>query len=147
MIEMPGEVVAVDAGRALVRTRAQSGCGRCNEPGGCGGVQVGSMFRGEHADFWLDNRIDARVGDPVLVCLPEQVTLGAALLGYLVPVVGIVIGAAVGVAVGGAGATDGHALGGALGGLAVGVVVSRALGRSAVSTPEPELRRGGAPRC
>ena len=75
MIEVPGEVVAVEQGRALVRTRSGGGgCGRCHESGGCGGARIGSMFRPEQADFWLDNPIQADVGDQVLVCLAEEVS-------------------------------------------------------------------------
>ncbi|MCB1907918.1 MAG: SoxR reducing system RseC family protein [Rhodocyclaceae bacterium] len=148
MIEVPGEVLAVADGRVLVRTRsAGGGCGRCHESGGCGGAKVGSMFRPEHADFWLDNPIQAGVGDHVLICLAEDVSARAAMLVYLVPVLGIVAGAAIGVLLGGSSAGDGEALGGAFVGLLAGVVVSRRLGGGRGETAEPVLRRPGEYRC
>ncbi|MCB1916531.1 MAG: SoxR reducing system RseC family protein [Rhodocyclaceae bacterium] len=147
MIEVPGEVLAVEDGRALVRTRGGGGgCGRCHEAGGCGSAKVGSMFRAEHADFWLDNPIQAQVGDPVLICVAEAVSAQAAMLGYLVPVLGIVVGAALGVLLGGSSAGDAEALAGAAVGLLVGVFVSRSLGRGR-SEGEPVLRRAGERTC
>ncbi|MCB1896633.1 MAG: SoxR reducing system RseC family protein [Zoogloeaceae bacterium] len=147
MIEVPGEVVAVEQGRALVRTRSGGGgCGRCHESGGCGGARIGSMFRPEQADFWLDNPIQADVGDQVLVCLAEEVSAQAAMLGYLVPVLGIVVGAVIGVIIGGTSGGDGAALAGALGGLVLGIAASRLIGRSRADV-QPVLRRPGESRC
>ena len=97
------------------------------------------MFQAETADFWLDNEIGAAVGERVKVCLPEDASLNAALLGYMIPVLGIVVGAAAGVFAGGAAASDGHAVIGALAGLGMGVLLSRALGRRS-TPPEPVLR-------
>ena len=140
MIEVGGEVIELEGRRALVRTASRSGgCGRCAEPGGCGGAKISNMFQSESADFWLENAIGAGVGDRVLVCLPEDASLNAALWGYMIPVAGIVLGAAIGMFAGGAAASDAHALGGALVGLAAGALVSRALSRRS-ATPEPVLR-------
>lgn len=142
MIEVAGEVIALDGGLALVKMSSRAGgCGRCNEPGGCGGTKVGSMFRPETAEFWLANDIDAEVGEAVRICLPEEVSVRAALLCYLVPVLGIVVGAALGVLLGGAQASDLHAVAGAFAGLAAGILVSRGLGRRGGDSPAPVLRR------
>ncbi len=147
MIEVQGEVIAVEGGRALVRTAANSGgCGRCHEPGGCGSAKIGSMFRSEQAEFWLNNAIGAVVGEKVAICLAEEVSAQAALVGYLVPVVGIVLGAAGGVFTGGADAGDGHALAGEVVGLAAGMLLSRLIGRGRDENANPVLKRleGGA---
>jgi len=148
MIEVRGEVVAVDEGRALVRTAASSGgCGRCHEPGGCGSAKIGSMFRSEQAEFWIDNEIEAAVGEKVSICLAEEVSARAALVGYLIPVVGIVLGAAGGVFVGGSGAGDGHALAGAVVGLGAGVLLARLLGRGRDESSGPVLKRMEGGTC
>lgn len=142
MIEVDAEVVALEDGRALVRTRPRSGgCGRCNEPGGCGAAKISSMFQKESVELWLPNDAGAQVGERVKVCVAEDASLNAALLGYLIPVLGIVLGAGTGVFLGGANASDGHALVGALAGLLAGVLLSRSLGRRSVATPEPVLQR------
>ena len=104
------------------------------------------MFRPEQADFWLDNPIQADVGDQVLVCLAEEVSAQAAMLGYLVPVLGIVVGAVIGVIIGGTSGGDGAALAGALGGLVLGIAASRLIGRSRADV-QPVLRRPGESRC
>lgn len=148
MIEVPGEVVELDGAMARVRTRARSGgCGRCDEPGGCGSAKVGSMFRAEHADIWVRNPVEAGIGERVLVCLDEEVSVRAALLGYMIPVVGIVIGAVAGVLVGGTGGGDGAALLGALAGLAAGILTSRSMGRSRPVQAEPILKRSEGAGC
>lgn len=148
MIEVPGEVVELQDGRARVRAAARSGgCGRCNEPGGCGSAKVGSMFRTEHADIWVRNELGVAVGERVLVCLDEGVSMQAALLGYMVPVVGIVLGAAVGVFFAGTASVDGAAVVGALAGLAGGVLVSRWMGRGQPLEAEPTLKRLEAEPC
>lgn len=148
MIEVPGEVIEIDGSMVRVRTVARSGgCGRCGEPGGCGSAKVGSMFRSEHADIWVSNAVEAALGDRVLVCLEEEASLQAALMGYMIPVVGIVIGAAAGVMLGGASAGDGAALLGALGGLAGGMLVSRWIGRARPAQSEPILKRAEGAGC
>ena len=40
MNETKGTITALDGDYALVRI-ADAGCGRCHEPGGCGGVNIG----------------------------------------------------------------------------------------------------------
>lgn len=148
MIEVAGEVIAVDGRRALVRTQVRSGgCGRCGEPGGCGGAGSGADGGPRSADFWLENDIDATIGERVLVCVTEDASLSAAFLGYLIPVLGIVLGAGFAVFASGSEASDGHALIGALGGLVLGMLVSRGLGRSGAGPVEPVLRRPTEESC
>lgn len=147
MIEMAAVVLRVEGDRVLVRVAPRAGgCGRCNEPGGCGSAKLANPFAQESAEFWFDNRIKAVEGDRVMLCLPESASLHAALRGYLVPVLGIVAGAAMGVFLAGASASDLHALAGGLLGLAGGVVVSRMMAKT-VDAAEPELRRHGADDC
>ena len=144
MIEVAGEVLAREGGKALVRTTPRTGgCGRCDAPGGCGGAKITRMFQREAADFWLDNDINAEVGERVRVCIAEDASLNAALLGYMIPVVGIVVGAALGVLLAGADASDGPAVLGALAGLVCGALISRRLGRRPTVSHEPVLRRLG----
>lgn len=147
MIEVAGEVVAVEGERALVRTQVRSGCGRCSEPGGCGGASGGADGGPRSADFWLANEIDAKVGERVVVCVTEGASLSAAFLGYLVPVLGIVVGAAFAVFAGGANASDSHALVGAFAGLLLGMLISRSLGRRGAGPVEPVLRRPTEDSC
>ncbi|MCB1890168.1 MAG: SoxR reducing system RseC family protein [Rhodocyclaceae bacterium] len=148
MIEVPGEVIERQDSMVRVRAAARSGgCGRCNEPGGCGSAKVGSMFRAEHADIWVEDRLGVEMGERVLVCLDEGVSMQAALLGYMIPVVGIVIGAAIGVFVGGDASADGAAVVGALAGLGGGVLVSRWMGRGRPVEADPVLKRMGGETC
>ncbi len=148
MIEVPGEVIERQNDMVRIRAAARSGgCGRCNEPGGCGSAKVGSMFRAEDAEIWVRDRLGVEMGERVLVCLDEGVSMHAALLGYMIPVVGIVVGAILGVVLGGTASPDGAAVVGALAGLGGGILVSRWMGRGRPVDAEPILKRAGGESC
>ncbi len=100
-----------------------SGCGRCQEAGGCGGGLLNKSLRSEKScHYRLQNLIGAKVGDRVIVSVPEGSVLRAALLAYLLPVLLLIAGAAVGTAVSDA---DLGALIGAVSGLLLGLLVLR----------------------
>lgn len=112
-------------GLGLVRLEFEvhGGCGRCNEPGGCGGVSLAQPLCSKSKSMVVSDPIGLSVGDKVRVAIPDDflsrgVTrtyvvslvlffagslLGAALLPDLLPMrwqvshdVGAMIGAGVG---------------------------------------------------
>ncbi len=114
MSEAPGIVSRVERGYAYVDIGPRaSGCGRCHEPGGCGGGL--SVDRGISRTYRLPNRIGARVGDDVVLTIPEGALLKVSLLAYLIPVALVIAGAVVGTIVSDLAAIAGGALGLALG--------------------------------
>lgn len=119
MTEVEGMVKGVEGRWAQVEVVRSSGCGRCHEPGGCGG--------GEHVCrqvYRLDNEIGAKAGDEVWVSLEQGSVLKAALFAYGVPGGCMFLGAVLALlALGG----DLAAFGGALAGLIFGYVVLRML--------------------
>lgn len=146
MIEVPGEIVEVAGDRVLVRAKSRGGgCGRCDQPGGCGSAKITGALRSPELDVWLANDIGAAVGDAVLVCMADDAPLRAALIAYMVPVAGIVLGAAAGVVF--AGASDLHALLGAAAGLLLGLLLGRRLSRGSHQVTEPFLRPRDASQC
>lgn len=137
----------VDGSDAVIELAGRSGgCGRCHEPGGCGGGSViGQVFGPRCTIFRVPNTIDAKPGDRVVVRLVDGDMLRAALMVYLLPVALLVAGAFLGLALAenaGDGATF---LGGALGFLLALVAVvrfqARERGRGRL---QPVLRRGPA---
>jgi sigma-E factor negative regulatory protein RseC len=93
MAEMSGTVVSLDGGRALVRI-AREGCGRCHEPGGCGGKNPARTF-------WVVNARGAQPGEEVKVVIPDRALLRGALAGYGFPLMTLFLGAGLGSALAG----------------------------------------------
>lgn len=117
-------VTSIEGQHALVEVQpAVSGCGRCNETGGCGSGLLNQALRPKKRLIYrVTNRIGARVGDSVTVTVPQGAVLRAALLAYLLPVLLVIVGAAIGTVFS---ASDAVALTGAGAGLALGLLVMR----------------------
>lgn len=119
MIEIEGVVRegSVYRQHLLIEVRPQSGCGRCHEPGGCGGGLINGDGKPE---LRLPNTIRADQEDIVLVGVEDGSVLKGALSVYGIPGALMLTGAALGTALG---ASDAVAGIGALLGLTMGVTV------------------------
>ncbi|MDR3322852.1 MAG: SoxR reducing system RseC family protein [Zoogloeaceae bacterium] len=113
--EQTGKVVALEGEYALVQVAA-GGCGRCHEPGACGGQSLARIF-GRAAPFRVKNACGASPGDVVALRLPAGVLTRHATLGYGLPLAGLLLGALVGKIM-----VDGAGEGGALAGAAFGLL-------------------------
>ena len=141
MIEAHATVVSASGDRLRVRVDpARGGCGRCNEPGGCGAARISDLFCPNRNEFEIDNSIGARSGDEVILCIAEGASLRAALVGYGLPVGLVVAGAAVGTAFATSGAEDLWAFAGALVGVVMALPIGRGLRRRGGWHSEIELR-------
>lgn len=141
MIEAHGTVVALSGDRLRVRVDpARGGCGRCNEPGGCGATRISDLFGSARNEFEIENSIDARSGDEVILCISEGQSLKSALVAYGLPVGLVIVGAAVGTAIAASGAEDLWALVGAASGVVLAFPVGRWLRRRAGWHSGIELR-------
>lgn len=87
MIEESGVVVAVDGAHARVARDGDGGCGSCGSGQGCGLSLWARFFGRRQNEFTVRNPKGARVGDRVLVGIPEQALVRGALLVYLLPLV------------------------------------------------------------
>lgn len=134
-MENRGIVTRVEGTYALVEVRPMSGgCGRCHEAGGCGSHLLNEALRPQRMNSYrLMNGIGARIGDAVMISVPEGAVLRVALLAYLLPVLCLIVGAAIGTSVYG---EDRFALAGAVIGLMTGLLLLRLL--------QPRLARGAA---
>lgn len=113
MIEASAEVVRVESDRAFVRPLASGSCGVCAGKGGCEASSLLRLFgRGDQC-YSVHNGVQAKVGDRVIVGLPEGRLAKSAALTYGLPLAGLLAGAAVGGFV-----AHTQDLGAALGGLA-----------------------------
>ena len=115
MTESEGTVVRVDGDHLWLGV--DNGCSGCDKISSCGA--------GESRLQRVRNTIGARIGDRVVVTVPDGVVLKAALYSYLLPLLLTLVGAAGGTSLGG----DRGAVGGALVGLAGGWLVFRSVDR------------------
>lgn len=117
MNEVEGIVRRVEGRTAFVEIERKMGCGRCQEPGGCGGD---GAREGCRRIYRLQNDVNAAVGDIVIVASEKGAILKAALWAYGMPGALMLAGAWGGEAVNGA---DGAAALGATAGLILGYLV------------------------
>lgn len=90
MIEERARVSRVDAGGVWVRALGAEGCARCAEGRGCGGGMLSRLVSPRRPEVAVSGSLPAlRAGDAVVVGLPENALLSAALVVYAAPVAGM----------------------------------------------------------
>ncbi len=127
MIEECGRVVATGADGAWVETLARAGCGRCDQPGGCGQNSITRLFASRNRRVRVAAPIPVETGDRVLIGIPEGQLLRASLVVYLLPLLGLVFGSVTGHLV--SAASEAMAILGAALGMTGGFLVSHLLSR------------------
>lgn len=115
MTEAWGTIVAVDEHAATIRID-EVGCGRCREPGGCGGNPTGKLWCATPRTFRVANPERRVIGERVRIGVAEGALGRSALLAYGFPLLALFAGALAGSALGG----EAGSIGGALAGLIVG---------------------------
>lgn len=123
-MENSGVVKELDGTDVIIEVAPVSaGCGRCHEEGGCGSNLLNQSLRSKKASLYrLPNQIAAKVGDRVVLSVPEGAVLRASLWAYLIPAILLILGAALGTALF---AHDAMALLGGGFGLMLGLLVLR----------------------
>jgi sigma-E factor negative regulatory protein RseC len=117
MSESEARVMSVAGEFVVVEVEAlPSACAKCGDKGGCGKPQGGPRR------YAVRNTIGARVGDRVVLSVPEGAVLKAAVLSYLMPLVFVIGGAAAAMAWFGDGLPT---VAGAASGLLLGLAVLR----------------------
>lgn len=97
MIEECGRVVAVEPDSVWVETAATSGCGRCQEAGGCGQNSIFRMLGSRGRQLRVaSGELKVCVGDTAVIGVPGGALVRASLMAYLVPLVGLLAGAMIG---------------------------------------------------
>ena len=104
---------------ATLEIERKTACGLCGQTRGCGNSIWGKLFAHQSTAFKAQNRINAKVGDSVIVGINEQALLKSAMLLYIVPLVTLFIGAILMQQIFD---TNGYAMLGALIGMLVGMV-------------------------
>ena len=125
LVEAIARVVAVSEVRVWLEPEQTSSCGSCATSGSCGAKGMGTTAsRLEARRFTLAQPDEPlRVGDRVVVGVPENALVKAALTAYGLPLV-LMLGAGV-LAAGQGTNSDGFALIAMVAGLALGLVLAR----------------------
>lgn len=124
MLETRAIVVHRDEQATLVQASGANGCSAC-EGKGCGSSKLTQLFCSRPRQFKVENRINAAVGDEVIVSVAEGAVMRGISLVYLLPLALMFAGAAAGWYSGGY--QDGYAALGALFGLIAGFLLARRL--------------------
>ncbi|MBL8398812.1 MAG: SoxR reducing system RseC family protein [Candidatus Accumulibacter sp.] len=95
MSEQRAVVVAVDDRHITLRIE-NSGCGRCQQAGGCGGNPLGKMFCRTPQTFRIANSGDYAVGAQVRVVVVDGAVGRSAWQAYVVPLLIVLMGAMIG---------------------------------------------------
>ena len=112
------ESTATDS-TATLEIERKVACGLCGQTRGCGNSIWGKLFAHQSTAFKAQNRINAKVGDSVIVGINEKALLKSALLLYILPLATMLIGAILATQLHD---TNGYAMLGALVGLVLGFV-------------------------
>lgn len=100
MIEENAIVISTEAGIAEVEVVRRPTCGACSSSAACGVSLLDRLLGRRPQRLIVGNGLDARVGETVIVGVPEGALLKAALAAYLMPLLGLLAGAVLAQAIG-----------------------------------------------
>jgi len=96
MIEEDAVVIAAEAGLVEVEIRRRTSCNACAARSGCGVSLLDRVLGRRPQRLLLANKLDARVGEEVVIGIPECALLKAAVAAYMIPLLGLLGGGVVG---------------------------------------------------
>lgn len=125
MLKTRARIIRIDGEKAFVQADPGFGCEQCKGKG-CGSSKLSQLFCSTPRQFQVDNSINAKQGDDVVVAIAEGVVLRGIGLVYVLPLLLMLTGAMVGnVWANDTGMHDGYAVIGALSGLLIGFVSAK----------------------
>lgn len=125
---------------ATLEIERKTACGICGQTRGCGNSIWGKLFAHQSTAFKAQNRINAKVGDSVIVGINEKALVKSAMLLYILPLATMLIGAILAKQLN---ASELAAMLGAAAGLAIGLlwVKGHAMSSSYFSLQQPVILR------
>lgn len=85
MITENAIVVSIENNQTWIETQRKSACGQCSAKKGCGTSVLSKVIGNKLSKMKAINKINAHVGDEVVVGLNEQSLLKGAFMTYLLP--------------------------------------------------------------
>jgi len=96
MIEETGQVVDVQGDFAWIESERASTCGTCSTRKGCGTAVLAKVLGQRRIHLRVLNRINARIGDAVVIGISESGLVRGSLAVYAAPLSGLFAGAIAG---------------------------------------------------
>ncbi|GAB4289316.1 MAG: hypothetical protein Kow0083_02050 [Methylophaga sp.] len=93
MIEQKATVISRDGRLVWVEAERQSTCGQCQARKGCGTGLLAKHVGQRFSRLAVHTELDLKVGQQVMVSIPEQALLTGALMMYLLPLLGLFLAA------------------------------------------------------
>ena len=91
MIEENAQVIEIKGDKLILQTQRQSACGSCEANKACGTSLLSKVVGQKFTRFQADNSINAKVGDTVVVGLPEDALLKGSMVMYIIPILGMLV--------------------------------------------------------
>jgi sigma-E factor negative regulatory protein RseC len=86
MNEGMAHVVALDGAVAWLEPEQTGSCGGCAASGSCGAKGIGTLAsRLEYRRFQIDNDANLRIGERVVIGIPDNALIKAAITAYAIP--------------------------------------------------------------
>lgn len=140
MIEETGQIVDVQGAFAWVESERAGTCGSCAVRKGCGTGAIAKVLGQRRVRLRVLNRIEARVGDHVVIGITESGLLRGSLAIYVAPLSGLFAGALAGYALASRlypeWPADPAAIAGAVAGFAAGLAWLRRFSRRTAADPD-----------
>lgn len=95
MLEQTAKVIDVSNGLLTLETESRSGCKQCGSHS-CTTSVVAKLFGIRRNRMIIDNSLDAKKGDQVVIGIPEDLLVGASIMAYLLPLVSMLMVTALG---------------------------------------------------
>ena len=87
MIEETARVVDVKEGQALLETQRKHACQSCSVKSGCGTSTLAKVVGKRSSQFVVDNTLQVKPGDEVVVAIEENALVQGSMLVYLLPLI------------------------------------------------------------
>lgn len=91
MLEETGVVVAIDNDQAWVQTIRKSACSSCEAKSGCGQGVLARISDGKANQVLVNNSLKLKVGEEVLIGIPEELLVKASVMVYLFPLLVMIV--------------------------------------------------------
>ncbi|WP_185967957.1 SoxR reducing system RseC family protein [Thalassotalea sp. PS06] len=96
MIEETARVTRIQGDLVDVESVVKSGCSSCQQVDTCGSGQIAKGMSTRYLKLTIQSSLPLNVGDEVVIALPENKLLSAAMQVYILPLIGLLIGGAIG---------------------------------------------------
>lgn len=96
IIETPARVQKIEDHWAWVETRPHRACANCDPEHGCRSLAMARLFSQKLGVFRVENTLQCRAGDEVIIAISARVLRQSALWAYVMPLLALLLGASLG---------------------------------------------------